>query len=56
MFILISGIFCPYFLVNGPERGHFLAIRGNSDINYLYFSQMDGYRRNNAIFCPYVFR
>ncbi|KFN07671.1 hypothetical protein DJ90_6071 [Paenibacillus macerans] len=34
----ISGIFCPYFPKNGPERGYFLAIRENSGINFLYFS------------------
>ncbi|MGZ7442112.1 hypothetical protein [Paenibacillus sp. TH7-28] len=42
MFIPISGTFCPYFSMKGPERGHFLVIRENSDINVFYFSQMDG--------------
>ncbi|MDU5945737.1 MAG: hypothetical protein E6Z15_01520 [Paenibacillus macerans] len=32
-----------------------MMIRENSGIKCLYVSQMDGYCRNNAIFCPYVF-
>ncbi|MBS5909894.1 hypothetical protein P4H94_03535 [Paenibacillus macerans] len=56
MFILISGIFCTYFSMNGPEREDFLATRENNDINCLYFPQMDGNRRNNAIFYSCVFR
>ncbi|MCY7558009.1 hypothetical protein GNQ08_11720 [Paenibacillus macerans] len=56
MFIPISGIFVPYSLVKGPERGRFLATEDNSGINRLYFSQIDGYRRNSGIFCPYVLR
>ncbi|MED4957138.1 hypothetical protein NYE69_10085 [Paenibacillus sp. FSL R5-0527] len=56
MFIPISGIFGSYSLVKGPERGRFLATEDNSGINRLYFSQIDGYRRNSGIFCPYVLR
>lgn len=53
--IPISGILCPYFLMNGPERGYFHATGKNRYINFLYFSKMDGYRRNNAILCLYFF-
>ncbi|MEK3874662.1 hypothetical protein, partial [Paenibacillus sp. FSL M7-0831] len=55
-FMLISGILCTYIHLNCPEHGHFLAARENSGINCLYFSQMDGYRLHNAIFCTYFFR
>ncbi|CAM4481730.1 Uncharacterised protein [Paenibacillus macerans] len=55
MWIQLSGTFCPYFPKNALERMHFLATGENSDINFLYFSHMDGCRRNNDIFCPYVF-
>ncbi|MGZ7441421.1 hypothetical protein [Paenibacillus sp. TH7-28] len=55
MFIPISGTFCPYFPMNGLERRHFLAVEANSGINYLYFSQMDGFLQNSDILCPYFF-
>lgn len=42
MFIPISDIFCPYFPMNAPEYGHFLVTGKNSNINFLYFSQMAG--------------
>ena len=53
MFISISDILCTYFSMNGLERGDFLVAGENSDINRLYFSQMDGYRWNNGIFFLY---
>ncbi|CAM4501991.1 hypothetical protein PAMA110636_25145 [Paenibacillus macerans] len=54
MYSPINSIFSPYFRMNGPEQGHFLAIRKNSDIFFLYIAQMDGCHRNNGLFCPYV--
>ncbi|RRJ66267.1 hypothetical protein EHV15_27630 [Paenibacillus oralis] len=55
LFIPVSGIFSLYFPMNGPKRGHFLANGKNSDINYLYILLKWGDRRNNALFCPYVY-
>ncbi|KFN05677.1 Uncharacterised protein [Paenibacillus macerans] len=54
MFISSSDIFCTYFPRKGSERGHYLPTWENSGIKCLYFSQLDGYRRNNGLFCPYV--
>ncbi|MGZ7444461.1 hypothetical protein [Paenibacillus sp. TH7-28] len=56
MFIPNSGIFRLYLPTNGPEYGHFLATGENSAMNFPYFSQMDGHRRNNDVFFPYHFR
>ncbi|MBS5910251.1 hypothetical protein LMZ02_11025 [Paenibacillus macerans] len=42
--------------MNGADRGYFLAIQTKSDKNSLYFSFNGGYRRNNDLFCPYVFK
>lgn len=53
MFMPISGIFCPYSPMNGPELRNLMSIKENNDINSLYSSQMDRYRRNNAVFGPY---
>ena len=55
MFISISGILCTYFPMDGPESGYFLARGVHSDMNFLYFLQMNGYRRNNGRFCPYFY-
>ncbi|MGZ7443214.1 hypothetical protein [Paenibacillus sp. TH7-28] len=40
MFIPISGIFCSYFPMNGPDCGYFVTVRENSDINFLYFLKL----------------
>ncbi|MGZ7445088.1 hypothetical protein [Paenibacillus sp. TH7-28] len=39
--------------MNGPERGDILAAGENSDINWFYFSQINGYRWNNDVFFLY---
>ncbi|MED4955413.1 hypothetical protein P9747_11800, partial [Paenibacillus macerans] len=55
MLIPISGIFCLYFPRNGPDRGHFVTICEYSDINFLYFSQMDGCRGITPFFAVMFF-
>ncbi|OMG49714.1 hypothetical protein BK140_09090 [Paenibacillus macerans] len=40
MFIPISGIFCSYFPMNGPDFRYFVTVRENSDINFLYFLKL----------------